>query len=94
MTATVTKNAARERYLLLVDGEERGYVSYVTSPTTIELPHTVVDPELRGSGLGAKLVQSALDDIRDTTELRVIPTCPFVAKWILKHPEYQDLTRR
>lgn len=94
MTATVTHEPEREQYTLYVDGEERGKLTYLTTDTTIEIPHTVVDPTLRGSGLGATLVKEALDDIRETTELRVLPTCPFVAKWILKNPEYRALTRR
>lgn len=94
MTATVTHEPDREQYTLYVDGEEKGRLSYLTTETTIEIPHTVVDPSLRGSGLGAKLVQESLDDIRETTALRVIPTCTFVAKWMLKNPEYRELTRR
>lgn len=94
MTATVTKEPEKQQYTLYVDGEEKGTLSYLATDTTIELPHTVVDPSLRGTGLGAKLVQESLDDIRDTTDLRVIPTCSFVAKWLLKNPEYRELTRR
>lgn len=94
MSTTVTHDPARSRYVLTIDGEERGELNYIATESTIDIPHTVVDPALRGSGLGAKLVKESLDDIRDTTTLRVIPTCPFVAKWLLKNPEYRELTRR
>ncbi|HHW50669.1 MAG TPA: N-acetyltransferase [Pseudoclavibacter sp.] len=94
MDAHVTKHPEQDRYVLTVDGQERGELTYLTSDTTIELPHTFVDPALRGTGLGVRLVREALEDIRDTTDLRVIPTCPFIATWLLKNPEYRDLTRR
>lgn len=94
MTVEIVKEPTREQYTLYVDGEERGHLSYIESGSTIDLPHTVVDPSLRGSGLGAQLVEETLDDIRDSGDLRVIPTCPFVATWILKHPDYQGLTSR
>jgi predicted GNAT family acetyltransferase len=52
--------------------------------------HTEVDPEFEGSGLGGKLVAGALDDVRAQGR-RVQPLCPFVAKYIARHPEYADL---
>jgi uncharacterized protein len=52
--------------------------------------HTEVEPRLEGQGLGAVLVRGALDDARARGEL-VVPRCPFVAAFIHRHPEYEDL---
>ena len=40
------------------------------------------------------LVQGALDQVRETTDLRVTATCPFTRAFLRKHPEYSDLTER
>ena len=52
--------------------------------------HTEVEPEHEGKGVGAALVQGALDDVRDRG-LKVQPLCPFVAAYIQRHPDYEDL---
>lgn len=56
----------------------------------VDLFHTEVDPRLRNRGLGAVLVRAVLDDLRARGD-RVIPTCPFVAAFIRRNPEYEDL---
>jgi predicted GNAT family acetyltransferase len=52
--------------------------------------HTDVDPRSEGKGAGAALLQGALDDVR-ARGLKVRPYCPFVAAYLQRHPEYQDL---
>jgi predicted GNAT family acetyltransferase len=52
--------------------------------------HTDVDPKWEGKGVGAALVQGALDDVR-ARGLKVRPFCPFVAAYIRRHPEYDDI---
>lgn len=47
---------------------------------------------MRGQGLGAVLVQGALDDVR-TTGRTVVPEYWYVAEFIDEHPEYQGLLR-
>jgi hypothetical protein len=53
-------------------------------------PHTVIEPSMRGQGLGARLVQGALDDVRASGR-RIEPRCWYVARFVDEHPEYQDL---
>jgi predicted GNAT family acetyltransferase len=45
---------------------------------------------LEGQGVASQLVKAALDDARQE-HLAVVPFCPFVAGYIQRHPEYQDL---
>ena len=52
--------------------------------------HTVVPPELRGRGIAEKLVRAALADARAAGR-KVVPQCSYVAKFIERHREYQDL---
>ena len=52
--------------------------------------HTEIAPEFEGRGLGSRLAVAALDDVR-RRGLRVVPRCPFIARFIAGHAEYQDL---
>ena len=63
---------------------------YVEQSGVVVFPHTVVDPRLRGRGLGAELVQQALDDVRSSGR-HVIATCWYVADFIESNPTYADL---
>ncbi|MEU8258958.1 GNAT family N-acetyltransferase [Micromonospora inaquosa] len=36
------------------------------------------------------MARAGLDEAR-AANLLVLPTCPFFAGWIARHPEYQDL---
>lgn len=56
----------------------------------LDVYHTGVDPQLRRRGIGEALVRAALSYAR-ANRLPVIPTCPFVARWLEKHPEERDL---
>jgi predicted GNAT family acetyltransferase len=87
---TVTDRPNELRYEIEVDGELAGFLLYRREPGVVELVHTDVDPRWEGKGVGAALVQGALDDLR-ARNLKMRPFCPFVAKYIRRHPEYQDL---
>lgn len=86
--------ASQSRYVYSVDGNAVGLTDYRVIGDSIHLIHTEIDPPLRGSGLGARMVNAVLDDIRTTTELRVVADCPFVVAWLDRHPEYQELETR
>ncbi|WP_294181100.1 GNAT family N-acetyltransferase [uncultured Schumannella sp.] len=94
MSDLVRNDPDRSRYLLMRGDRELGKSLYVRGGDTIRFTHTVIDPELEERGLGSQLVRGALDDVRATTSARVIADCPFVARFIAKHEEYQDLTTR
>jgi uncharacterized protein len=87
---TVTDRPNELRYEIEVDGEVAGFLMYRIEPGVLELVHTDVDPKWEGKGVGAALVQGALDDVR-ARGLKMRPYCPFVAAYIRRHPEYEDL---
>jgi predicted GNAT family acetyltransferase len=87
---TVTDHPDELRYEIDVDGEVGGFINYRRDDGVIELVHTDVAPKWEGRGVGAALVQGALDDVR-ARGLKVRPYCPFVAAYIRRHPGYQDL---
>jgi hypothetical protein len=83
-------NPAKERYEAQVDGAVAGKAMYELKPGRIVFLHTEVDPAYEGRGIGSLLAKDALDDAR-AKGLRVIARCPFFARYIREHPEYQDL---
>jgi uncharacterized protein len=87
---TVTDRPDQLRYEIEVDGELAGFLLYRREPGVLELVHTDVDPKWEGKGVGAALVKGALDDVR-ARGLKMRPYCPFVAAYIRRHPEYEDL---
>jgi hypothetical protein len=90
MTGIVHHEPERSRYELVVDGTVVGVADYRRDGDTWVFPHTEIDPARRGQGLGAELVQGALDDVRREGG-RVVPRCWYVAEFIDGHPDYQDL---
>lgn len=90
MATEVVDNTTESRFELLVDGKVAGFADYQLLPTKVVFTHTEVLPAYEGQGLAGKLVGYALQASADTG-LRVVPTCPYVAKYIERHPEFKDL---
>ncbi len=80
----------RQRYAAIVDGVTAGFAHYRLGDGVVELDHTVVEDAFEGRGVGSRLATAALDGAR-ADGLRVIPSCPFIAAHIDRHPEYSDL---
>jgi uncharacterized protein len=87
---SVTDNPSELQYELHVDDALAGVIRYRRQPGAVVLVHTDLEPRFEGEGLGSRLVQGALDDIRAHGS-EVVPICPFVAAFIRQHPEYSDL---
>jgi predicted GNAT family acetyltransferase len=88
----VIDNSAENRYEVHVDGALAGFLEYRMVGDVIALVHTEVDEAYSGRGLGAQLAKFALDDAI-ARSIKVSPLCPFVAKYIDKHPEYRVTVR-
>ncbi len=86
----VRDNPEAGRYEAVVDDRLAGYVAYRPRRDGLALTHTDVLPRWEGRGIGGRLTRAALDDAR-ARGLAVLPYCPFVAAWIRRHPEYEDL---
>ena len=86
----VRDNPEKSRYELLEDGKLLGVADYRPMGATLAFPHTEIVPARRNQGLGARLVQGALDDVRRKGG-KVVPMCWFVAEFMEEHPEYADL---
>ncbi|CAM5450982.1 hypothetical protein SALBM135S_01894 [Streptomyces alboniger] len=89
-TPTVRLVDARHRYEILVDGERAGFTAFRDRDDRRVFFHTEIDDAYAGQGLASVLVREALDDVRGTGK-RIVPVCPYVAKFLKKHEEYADL---
>ncbi|HEX2773341.1 MAG TPA: GNAT family N-acetyltransferase [Micromonosporaceae bacterium] len=90
MAVLVEDNPARRRFEILVDGSLAGSAGYELRPEVVVFTHTEVDPAYEGKGVGSALARGALDQVRERGD-RVIARCPFIASFIKRHPEYDDL---
>ncbi|MFP4153215.1 MAG: GNAT family N-acetyltransferase [Alkalispirochaeta sp.] len=78
------------RFVLDIGGREAELLYFVPEEGVLDLEHTFVPPDLRGSGAGGKVVRAALEYAREEG-YRVRPSCSFVAAFIQRHPEYQEM---
>lgn len=83
-------NPSRSRFEVLADGVVAGFCEYRSNADEVVLPHTVIDPSMRGNGLASRLVRHALDEL-SLRDVRVVPECWFVAEFIAANPEYRRL---
>ena len=90
LVTEVRDDPQRFRYEILVDGEVVGFVQYNMRGGRLILVHTEVDEARQVKGFATALVRGALDDIR-RRGLQIVPVCPFVERFVERHPEYDDL---
>ncbi|MEU6370969.1 GNAT family N-acetyltransferase [Streptomyces sp. NPDC046931] len=86
----VVRADARNRYEILVNGKRAGLTAYRDRGAQRVFYHTEVDEAFAGQGLASRLVQEALTDVRAQGK-RIVPVCPYVAKFLQKHEEFTDI---
>ena len=85
----ISRNEAAHRFEVPL-GDKIAKIDYIQSNGKLNLVHTEVPKKFEGQGIGKKLVKAALDYAQETN-LKVIPSCPFVAAYIRRHPEYLEI---
>lgn len=88
----VVDNPEESQFEAHVDGRV-AFVSYLRRGDTIFFTHTEVPKELEGRGLGSVLAKAVLDRAR-AEHWKVVARCPFIAKYVQRHAEYQPLLRQ
>ena len=87
----VINNPAQNRF----EVEQAGLLAvlnYRRVDQTIVLEETQVPSELEGQGIGSALARAGLEYAR-AGGLAVNPVCPFVLRYLTRHPEYGDLIK-
>lgn len=86
----VKNNAENQQFAADLNGK-KAFINYIKQEDGIfNLTHTEVPPEFEGKGVGSRLVKQTLEQIK-AEDAKVIPSCPFVARYIERHPEYKSL---
>jgi predicted GNAT family acetyltransferase len=85
----VRDNKAQSRFELDVDGGI-AFANYRLAPSAVIITHTETPRALRGRGNASELVAGALELIRADGR-KVIAGCSFVADYLRKHPEQNDI---
>lgn len=85
----VINNEKDGRFEVHLDGQV-AYAEYRRTGRGILFPHTEVPTAFEGKGIGGRIARAALDWARAEGQ-QVLPTCPFIAGWIRRHPDYHEL---
>lgn len=92
ITITHSEGDSTGRYEAHVeDRDGTGELTYSReSATRIIADRTVVDPRLRGTGVGKALVEKLVADAR-RDGFKIAPVCSFIAAQFQRHPEWSDV---
>jgi predicted GNAT family acetyltransferase len=72
------------------DGERLAQMTYTVAGSRVIIDHTDVDDRLRGTGMGRKLVEAAVEWARKENA-RLMPLCPYAKSVFDKTPDYADV---
>jgi predicted GNAT family acetyltransferase len=86
---TVNNNETAHRFEAVVDGHT-AFIDYKQRGDALILIHAEVPAALEGRGVGSALAHRAFEHAR-SARLKVVPYCSFVAGYLKRHPEYNDL---
>lgn len=86
---TVKHDPEDQEFTTELDGYG-GELAYSLSDQVIDFTHTYVDEPIRGQGVANHLIKAGLQ-YAEENKLQVIASCPAVAAYIRRHPEYQHL---
>jgi uncharacterized protein len=86
----VVHEPAQRRFTITL-GTGRAVLEYrPIGADSLDYYRTFVPPELRGRGLASEVTEFALRYALERN-LKVVPTCPFVAQFIKSHPELEPV---
>jgi len=86
----VRDDPAKHRFEALVDGSVAGFTTYQQQGDVLAFLHTEVDDAYEGQGVGSTLVKEAIQAAR-ARGVGVLPSCSFVASYLRRHPDLQDV---
>ena len=89
-TESVTREQGPDRFEMSVDGKTAGFASFIDDGDRRIFHHTEVKDEYSGQGLAGKVVQQALEATKAEGK-RIVPVCPYVAKFVTKTDEFTDV---
>jgi len=89
MINDVHDNPAMNRFELHV-GDLLAMAYYRRDGDTYVLTHTEVPFEFSGQGIGSRLAEAVLVELRSRSA-KIVPQCSFFGSYVARHPEFADL---
>ena len=78
------------RFSVAVEGGEAELTYAARADGALDLRHTQVPLFSQGHGVADALVRAAIAYAREI-HVHIVPTCPFVRRWLDRHPELHDV---
>ncbi|MCX8182195.1 MAG: N-acetyltransferase [Candidatus Methanomethyliaceae archaeon] len=76
---------------IVVDlGGSEAFLKYHVKKDKMYIDATFTPEEHRGKGIGAKMMEAAINYAREK-KLKIVPVCPFSVEFFKKHPEYKNM---
>lgn len=85
----VVDNKEENRFETEIEGQ-MAVIEYSVQPGILSLNHTEIPEALSGQGVASEMIEKVLLEI-ELRGLKVIPVCPFIRKYIDKHPEWKSI---
>lgn len=85
----ISHNEEARRFETEVNGHF-AHADYELRDGVMHFTSTQVPSDIGGRGIAGHLVRTGMDHAREQG-YEVVPACSYVAAWLERHPEYQDL---
>ena len=86
-------DAARTRYIAVLDGETIGEAVYHDTQEGRVFTHSEILPAYEHQGFGTQMVRAAVEDTR-TAGVKPIGRCSMVRNFLAEHPDYTRVPSR
>lgn len=90
MAIEIKHDKENQKFYTIVDDKEAVATYLIKDSNTLVFNHTYVPPEFRNRGIAAKLVEYGLNYLKENN-LKVIPSCPYVALFIKRNEKFKEL---
>lgn len=88
--SALIRNQQKKRFEVETHGHT-AFIEYMIDKDNIMyLTHTEVPKALEGKGVGKNIVEKTLHYLKDNG-FKLAPLCPFVAAYLKRHPEWQEI---
>lgn len=88
MSEVEVRHDAEKHEFYMETPEGKAVLNYEQKENALDFHHTFVPSELRGKGLAEKIVAAGFEYVKQKN-LKVIPSCPYVARLVMKNPDWK-----
>lgn len=78
------------KILVFDNNKLAGELDYQIKETTLTITHTVVSPDMRGQGIGAKLTLELINFAKQNN-FKIFPQCSYAQHFFKINPQYNKL---